>query len=79
MFATPREEIDATLELAESEIEAKEACLRIHDGLVTLREGGDQGLYYRSPIEHFDFLGEGFSPPAADLFAGLRIEYPATL
>jgi len=79
MLATPQEEIDATLHLAESEIEAKEACLRIHEGLVTLREGGDQGLYYRPPIEHFDFLGEAFSPPAADLFVDLRIEDPATL
>ena len=62
-------EIDCTLRLTPEEIDAKEACLRIHEGLVTLRENGDPNLVHRPPVEHFDFLGEDFPNPTDDLFA----------
>jgi LmbE family N-acetylglucosaminyl deacetylase len=69
IFATADEEIDAVLYLAGAEADAKEACLRVHDALVTLRDDADPKLWRRPATEHFDFLGEELHPPVADLFA----------
>jgi len=71
LFATPEEEFDAVLTLSEAEIEAKEACLRIHEALVTLREDGDASLLHRPPLERYDFLDEDRTPPLSDLFEGM--------
>lgn len=71
LFPTPAEEIDATLELGEAEIDAKEACLRVHEALVTLRPGGAAPLHLRPAVEHYDFLGEDHAPPLAGLFDDL--------
>ena len=68
LFPTPEEEIDAVIELTEPEIEAKEACLRIHEALVTLREDGDPALLRRPPLERYDFLGEDCAERLTDLF-----------
>lgn len=70
LFATSEEEIDAVLRLTESEVDAKEACLRVHEALVTLREDGPPELMRRPPVEHYDFLGEAQGERVADLFAG---------
>ena len=69
LFPTPEEEIDAVIELTEPEIEAKEACLRIHEALITLREDGDPALLRRPPVGRYDFLGEDCTQPLTDLFA----------
>ena len=69
LFPTPEPEIDAVIELTEPEIEAKEACLRIHEALITLREDADPALLRRPPVERYDFLGEDCAPPLTDLFA----------
>jgi len=69
IFPTPEEEVDAVLTLSEPEIDRKEACLRVHEALVTLRPGGDPALMLRPPIERYDFLGERCDPPLSDLFA----------
>jgi len=71
LFPTPLREIDAVLRLDERETDAKEACLRVHEAFVTLRDGGDPGWIRRPPIEQYDFLGESFDPPLPDLFAEL--------
>ncbi len=71
LFPTREEDIDATLDLRGAEIDAKEACLRVHEALVTLREEPDGDLVSRPPVEHYDFLGERLSPRAEDLFARL--------
>ena len=71
LFATKDEELDVRLALTETEIEAKEACLRLHDGLVTLRPDGPDGALRRPPVEHYDLLGEAFSPLLDDLFRAL--------
>jgi LmbE family N-acetylglucosaminyl deacetylase len=71
LFPTAEEELDAILRLTEEEIEAKEACLRIHEALVTLIDGVDPNLLKRPPIERYDFLDEDFDPPLDDLFASL--------
>ena len=71
LFPTPEEELDAILHLEEDEIEAKEACLRIHEALVTLVDIADPNLLKRPPIERYDFLDEEFDPPLDDLFAHL--------
>ncbi|MHC4958370.1 MAG: PIG-L deacetylase family protein [Planctomycetota bacterium] len=72
LFATPEAEIDCEITLDETEIEAKEQCLRLHEALVTLRaDHDDETLLLRPPIERYDFLGEDFTPPADDLFAAL--------
>ena len=69
LFPTREEEIDASLHLSAAEIEAKEACLRVHEALVTLRPDAPPGFLARPPIEHYDYLGEDFDPPRDDLFA----------
>jgi LmbE family N-acetylglucosaminyl deacetylase len=71
LFATALDEIDATLHLDAAEIDAKEACLLVHEALVTLRDEPAEGLVSRPPIEHYDFLGDPQDPPVEDLFAGL--------
>jgi len=73
LFPTSDAEIDATLCLGEAEIDAKEACLRVHEALVTLREDGEPTLSRRPPVEYFDFLGEPLDPPATDLFERMRV------
>lgn len=71
LFPTPEEEIDAILHLDEEELQAKERCLRIHEALVTLVDDADAALIRRPPVERYDFLGEDFTPPVDDLFAGI--------
>lgn len=73
LFPTPEEEMDAIVTLNEEEARRKEACLRAHDALVTLDEAvAEEGkLLWRPAVETYDFLGEEFDPPAADLFAGI--------
>jgi hypothetical protein len=68
LFPTSESEIDATLRLTPEEIEVKEACLRVHEGIVTLVPDGDPALIRRPPVEHYDFLGEDRPEPAEDLF-----------
>jgi len=68
LFPTPDAEIDVALRLSDAEAAAKEACLRAHEALITLREDGDPDLIRREPVEHFDLLGEEFDPPLDDLF-----------
>jgi LmbE family N-acetylglucosaminyl deacetylase len=70
IFPTPEEEIDAIVHLTEHEIEAKEACLRIHEALVTLRDDADPSLIRRPPVERYDFLGEDYRAPLDGLFDG---------
>jgi LmbE family N-acetylglucosaminyl deacetylase len=70
LFPTADEEIDVTIALDAGEVAAKERCLRIHEAHVTLLEDAPEGLLHRPPVEHFDLLGEAFSPPVDDLFAG---------
>ena len=57
--------------LDEAETAAKEACLRAHEAIVTLRGEGGPGLFHRPPVEHYDFLGADFDPPVDDLFDGV--------
>lgn len=71
LFGTKDEEMDAVLRLSADETEKKEACLRVHEALVTLREDGDPSLLRRPPVERYDFLGEDATPPVDDLFSGL--------
>jgi LmbE family N-acetylglucosaminyl deacetylase len=73
MFATRAADIGASLTLSPSEIEAKEACLQVHEALVTLRADGPEGLIQRPPVEHYAFLGTSFAERAADLFASLSV------
>ncbi len=69
MFATPVDEIDAVLHLSEEEADKKERCLRVHEALITLKEGsGDGDLIVRPAIERYDFFGEDKTPPVDDLF-----------
>jgi len=71
MFATPESAVDCVIELHGEEIDAKERCLEIHEALITLAGDGADGRIVRPPIERYDFLGENFDPPVADLFARL--------
>jgi LmbE family N-acetylglucosaminyl deacetylase len=68
LFPTDEGEIDAVIRLTEEEAAKKEACLRVHEALVTLDDDGDPSLIRRPPVEHFDLLGEEHSPPLPDLF-----------
>jgi LmbE family N-acetylglucosaminyl deacetylase len=61
LFPTAEADIDARLHLSASEIAAKEACLRVHEALVTISEGGPADLIRRPPIENYAFLGESRS------------------
>ncbi|MHC4858545.1 MAG: PIG-L deacetylase family protein, partial [Planctomycetota bacterium] len=76
LFATPPEEMDAILDLSEAEIEAKEACLRVHEAIVTLLPDGAAPLVTRPPREHYDFLGEDLAEPLDDLFGGIEGHAP---
>ncbi len=72
LFATPEARIDVSLELTPAEIATKEACLRVHEAIVTLTDAADpDGRAVRPPLEHFDLHGESFSPRAVDLFANV--------
>ncbi len=71
LFPTPEAEIDVVLDLSPTEAEAKEACLRVHDAMVTLVEGDPGGRVFRPPVERYDLLGEAFAPPLGDLFEAL--------
>lgn len=68
LFATPEDEIDAVIDLSPAEADAKEACLRVHEALITLRDDGDPELLRRPPIERYAFFGETRSEPVSDLF-----------
>jgi LmbE family N-acetylglucosaminyl deacetylase len=76
LLSTPEEEMDAILHLSEGEAGRKEACLRVHDALVSLdRETAKaKGLLWRPPVETYDFLGEDCTPAVDDLFAGIDTE-----
>jgi len=67
LFPTGTAEIDVILELSEAEIDAKEACLRVHEALVTLRPDGPGRHIARPPREHFDWLDRDCTPPEQDL------------
>ena len=69
LFATSPADIDASISLAPAEIEVKEACLRVHEAVVTLSAQGPADLPRRPPVEHYDLFGEAHDPPLADLFA----------
>ena len=71
LFPTPESAIDAVVELDAREARAKEDCLRIHEALVTVVDEGPEELLRRPPVERYDFLGERFSPPVADVFEEL--------
>ncbi len=73
LFPTRDEEMDAVLHLSADEVDAKEACLRVHEAFVTVT-GEDAGgtKMQRPPVERFDYLGEDVTPPDDDLFAGLE-------
>lgn len=73
LFATKDEQIDVTVRLDEREAAAKEACLQVHDGIVTLipERARDDGPLLRPAIEEFDVLRGEFATPTEDLFAGL--------
>ncbi len=72
IFATPEAEIDAVLTLDARETAAKEASLRTHEALVTLRpDHPDPDLLVRPAIERYDLLGEDHDPALADLFEAL--------
>jgi LmbE family N-acetylglucosaminyl deacetylase len=57
LFSTPESEIHVVLELTPEEVAAKEACLRVHDALVTHDPDHDGDLLYRPPVERYSFLG----------------------
>ncbi len=67
LFPTKTAEMDVIVELSEAEIDAKEACLRVHEALVTLRADGPGHYLERPPREHFDWLEGDCTPPAGDL------------
>ncbi len=69
LFPTPEEEIDVVLALSPAEVDAKEDCLRYHEALVTLKEGGSADLLLRPAIERYDLFREACIPPLEDLFA----------
>ena len=64
-------DIDARLHLSPSEIAAKEACLRVHEALVTISAEGPADLIRRPPIENYAFLGESLAESGEDLFRSL--------
>ena len=74
IFPTAEAEIDASLTLSDSERDTKEACLRVHEALVTLSpDGDDSTLVVRPPVEHYDLLGESHAPRLVDLFTSLPV------
>lgn len=78
LFPTPQGEMDAILDLSDEEIEAKEACLRVHEAIVTLVPDGPGPLVTRPPREHYDFLGEDLAEPLDDLFGGIEGHAPSS-
>lgn len=72
LFPTPPSEVDVELHLDEAEVDVKEACLRVHEALVTLRPDGDPDRARRPAVERYDLLGEDHDPVLTDLFAGLE-------
>lgn len=73
LFPTANEDIDVSLELSAAEIDAKEACLRVHEGLITVRPVPGDDRPSRPPVEHFDLFDECFAPPLSDLFDHLLV------
>ena len=71
LFPVPAEELDVIIHLTPDEVDKKEACLRLHEAIITMREDGDPSLLRRPPREKYDLLAEEIDPPADDLFAGL--------
>jgi LmbE family N-acetylglucosaminyl deacetylase len=65
LFPTPESEIHVVMELTPEETKAKEACLRIHEALVTLDPDGDPELLYRPAVERYSLLGENGADGAA--------------
>ena len=53
IFPTPEEEVDCVIHLDAAETEAKQACLEVHEAIVTLREDPDDERIYRPPVERF--------------------------
>lgn len=74
LFPTPEAAVDAVVELDAEEARAKEDCLRIHDALVTIVDDGPKDLLRRPAVERYDFLGEAFTPPVADVFDALELD-----
>ena len=72
LFPTADAEIDVVVELSPAERDAKEASLRTHEALVTLREDHPNAeLVVRPAVERYDLLREDHDPALADLFARL--------
>ena len=71
IFPTPEHEFDCVIHLDAAETDAKQACLDVHEAIVTHRDDPDDDRFYRPPVERFSFLREQFDPPTGDLFAGL--------
>jgi LmbE family N-acetylglucosaminyl deacetylase len=71
LFPTPREQMDALVELSPAEIDAKQRCLDIHDAPLRIRRepGTEDG--WRPPVEHYDLFGELHDPPLTWLFDAL--------
>lgn len=72
IFPTAEDEVDAVLELDAAETDAKEAALRVHEALVTLKPGeASDAEVVRPPVERYDLLDEDHDPALRDLFAAL--------
>jgi LmbE family N-acetylglucosaminyl deacetylase len=71
LFPTRPDQIDVRVALSPEEAEAKERCLRIHEALITIKPDGEGPTPVRPAIEHYDLLGEAFSPSLEDLFERL--------
>jgi len=73
LFPTRDNEMDAALDLTPDEVDAKEACLQVHEGIVTLKAEGDGLKLPRPTTEFFDLLGEDHAPWLDDVFDGLTL------
>ncbi|NNE43295.1 MAG: hypothetical protein HKN12_03730 [Gemmatimonadetes bacterium] len=68
MFPTPVEAVDVEIVMTDEEAEAKEAVLRVHDALITVRDDAPPELIRRPRVERFSWLRDTHGPPAPDLF-----------
>ncbi|MHC4952808.1 MAG: PIG-L deacetylase family protein [Planctomycetota bacterium] len=68
LFPTPDRDVDCVVLLEPDEIDAKEACLDIHEAIVTMKGNGSDGRIVRPPVERYSFLRESMDPPGDDLF-----------
>ena len=71
LFATPEAEVDCVIDLDTAETDAKQACLDVHEAIVTLRDDPTDDRLLRPPLERYSFLRESFDPPTNNLFEGL--------